>query len=471
MTAAFFPGGEMLNKSLINEVLGAALATGADFAEVFLETTESRGIGLTDNSVHRISGDVVSGMGLRIYKGLRAVYGSTGDLSRSGVLSLAANVAGVFAEAPAASAVELVERIPANINPVKIVPSSIPNKVKIDLVKKANDAARSYNSEISQVMVNFMDTDRRIWIANSEGLYTFDRQVRTRMAVSATATRGTENQSGFHGPGMQAGLEVFTETYDPAEIGREAARMAMVNLNAGYCQAGSYPVAIENAFGGVIFHEATGHSLEATQVAYGVSEFCGKVGQQVANPKVTAIDDGTIPNAWGSINIDDEGRPGQRNVLIENGILKGYMIDTFNARRMEGFKPTGNARRQNFQFAPTSRMTNTFIAPGNDEDEDIIGSIEYGLYARKMGGGSVNPANGAFNFSVAECYIVRNGRICEAVRGATLIGKGSEIIKDIDMVGKHLAHGTGMCGSVSGSIPVNVGQPLIRVAKITVGGR
>jgi TldD protein len=191
----------------------------------------------------------------------------------------------------------------------------------------------------------------------------------------------------------------------------------------------------------------------------------------VANPKVTAIDDGTIPGAWGSVNIDDEGRPGQKNILIENGVLKSYMIDTFNARRMEGLRPTGNARRQNFQFAPTSRMTNTYIAPGNDSDEDIIGSIENGIYCKKMGGGSVNPITGAFNFAVCEGYMIRNGKICEPVRGATLIGKGSQVIKDMDMVGTKVDMGQGMCGSLSGSVPVNVGQPLIRVKKITVGGR
>ncbi|MGP1419372.1 MAG: TldD/PmbA family protein [Sphaerochaetaceae bacterium] len=461
----------MLNKNLINEVLDAALSTGADFAEVFLERSETKRMVMNDNSIHRIQGSNISGMGLRIYKGLRAVYGSTGDLSRTGVLSLARSVAGAFDEGRAVDRVVLAERIPANVHPIQIVPSSIENRRKIDLVKKANDAARSYDSAISQVRASLLDVDRRFWIANSEGLYTGDRQIYTRLFADVTASKDGENQSGFYGPGRQAGLETFLSWIDPAEVGKEAARQAVVNLNAGYCKAGSYPVAIENGFGGVIFHEATGHSLEATQVAYGVSEFCGKLGQKIASEKVTAIDDGTIPNAWGSINIDDEGRPGQRNVLIEKGVLKGYLVDAFNARRMEGFKPTGNARRQDFQFSPTSRMTNTFIAPGEDEDEDIIGSMELGLYCRNMGGGSVNPATGAFNFGVGECYMVRNGKIAEPVRGAALIGKGSEVIKNIDMVGKHLEHGAGMCGSSSGSIPVNVGQPLIRVSGMTVGGR
>ena len=229
-------------------------------------------------------------------------------------------------------------------------------------------------------------------------------------------------------------------------------------------------VAIENGFGGVIFHEACGHSLEATSVAIGASQMAGKLGQQIANPKVTAIDDGTVPGAWGSVNIDDEGTPTQRNVLIENGVLKSYLIDRLGSRRM-GMPMTGSARRQNYQYEATSRMTNTFIANGPDRNEDIIASIENGLYCRKMGGGSVNPLTGAFNFAVTEGYLVRNGKICEPVRGASLIGTGSEILQNIDMVGQNLETAQGMCGSASGSVPTDVGQPLIRVSTITVGGR
>jgi TldD protein len=265
------------------------------------------------------------------------------------------------------------------------------------------------------------------------------------------------------------GLELF-DLFDPKEVGTHAAKQAMVNLKAGYCKAGQMTVAIENGFGGVIFHEACGHSLEATQVAVGMSEMCGKLGQKIANEKITAIDDGTIPNAWGSVNIDDEGNPTQRNVLIERGVLKNYMIDRLGSRRM-GMPMTGNSRRQSYAYEPTSRMTNTFIANGPDKNEDIIASIEYGLYAKQMGGGSVNPLTGAFNFAVNEGYMIRNGKICEPVRGASLIGTGSKIIQDIDMVGQNLATAQGMCGSSSGSVPTDVGQPLIRVKKITVGGR
>ena len=265
------------------------------------------------------------------------------------------------------------------------------------------------------------------------------------------------------------GLEMF-DSIAPREVGVHAAKQALVNLGAGYCKAGVMTVAIENGFGGVIFHEACGHSLEATQVGVGMSEMCGKLGQKIANEKITAIDDGTIVGAWGSTNIDDEGNPTQRNVLIENGVLKGYMVDRLGSRRM-GMPMTGNSRRQSYAYEPTSRMTNTFIDNGPDKNEDIIASIDYGLYAKSMGGGSVNPLTGDFNFTVNEGYIVRNGKICEAVRGASLIGKGAEILQDIDMVGQNLATGQGMCGSSSGSVPTDVGQPLIRVSSITVGGR
>ena len=227
---------------------------------------------------------------------------------------------------------------------------------------------------------------------------------------------------------------------------------------------------IDNAFGGVIFHEACGHSLEATSVAYGTSQMAGKLGQQVANEKVTAVDDGTIPNAWGSIDFDDEGTPSRRNVLIEKGILKGYMIDKFGGRRM-GMEPTGNARRESYAYVTTSRMTNTFLLDGEDRNEDIIASVEYGLYAKDMGGGSVNPATGGFNFAVKEGYMIRNGQVAEPVRGASLVGTGSEILMKIDMVGQNLRRAQGMCGSRSGSIPTDVGQPMIRVSSITVGGR
>jgi TldD protein len=319
------------------------------------------------------------------------------------------------------------------------------------------------------VRIRFMDEDQRILVANTEGVHARDRRIRTRMMIEAVAAKGSEKQSGFYGPGAHMGLE-FYEKIDIREYAKEAARIAATMIDADYCPSGKFPVIIDNEFGGVIFHEACGHSLEATSVAKKTSVFADKLGEKIAADIVTAYDDGTIPNAWGSANIDDEGTPTQKNLLIDRGVLKGYLVDKLNGRRM-GMASTGSARRQSYKFAPTSRMSNTFIAAGTSTPQEIIANTEYGIYARYMGGGSVNPATGDFNFAVNEGYIVKDGKIVKPVRGATLIGRGSEILKKIDMVGNNLALGQGMCGSVSGSIPANVGQPMIRVSEITVGGR
>lgn len=459
----------MIAKKLLEEVLVKALSTGADFAEVYVERTKENNIFMIGGKVDSIKDRLISGVGIRILKGTRCVTGSTSSLERSALLACAQRVADALSDVPEKSSVYLVERLFGDVHPIKMVPEGAGMRFKTDLLKEGYFAAKNYSDEIVQVSANLMDFDHNILIANSEGLYTRDRQIRTRMYIEAVASNGTENQTGECRPGRRMGLELF-EMIPPTDIGTEAARQAVTMLHAGYLKAGKMPVAIENGFGGVIFHEACGHSLEATSVSIGQSQFAGKLGQQIANTKVTAIDDATIPNAWGSFNIDDEGTPAQRKVLIENGILKNYMVDNFNGRRM-GMKGNGSCRRQGYRFTPTSRMSNTFIDNGPDKNEDIIKSIEYGLYAKNMGGGSVNPTTGAFNFSVKEGYIIRDGEICEAVRGASLIGNGADVIMDIDMVGQNLATGQGMCGSSSGSIPTDVGQPLVRVSSITVGGR
>jgi len=459
----------MISRNLLEDVLAAAMSTGADFAEVYAEKTRHNGIRFLNGKIDNVSDTVVSGVGIRAFIGTRTVYATTTDLTRSGLVRCAKAVADALGESNAQVQIHLTERVFPNIHPVKIVPATADIKTRTDLLKDACVTAQNYDEKIKQVMGSLASTDHNILIANSEGLYTTDRHVRTRIACSAVASNGTENQSGSASPGRGMGLEMF-EFIDPKDVGCKAAEQALVNLRADYCPAGQMPVAIENGFGGVIFHEACGHSLEATSVGTGTSQMCGKLGQKIANEKVTAIDDGTIPGAWGSVNIDDEGHVTQRNVLIENGILKSYMIDRLGSRRMN-MAMTGNGRRESFMYEPTSRMTNTFIANGPDKNEDIIASMEYGLYAKSMGGGSVNPLTGEFNFSVSEGYIVREGKICEPVRGASLVGTGSQILMDIDMVGQNLDTAQGMCGSSSGSVPTDVGQPLIRVSKITVGGR
>ena len=459
----------MISREICCRVLQKAMSTGADFAELFAENTVNHSIHMISNAVDAVKNTTIAGASIRVYRGLRSVMASTVDTSEAGLLACAEKAAAALGEGTAQMDIVLKERLFGDIHPVRLVPSGVENREKVAILKEGYFAAKEYDAAITQVSGVLADVDHRIFLANSEGLLTADRQIRTRIAIEAVAEKNGQTQTGGSRPGRRMGLEMFEEIL-PKNVGREAARQAVTMAGAGYCPAGIMPVAIENGFGGVIFHEACGHSLEASSVAYGRSQFAGKLGEKIASEKVTAIDDGTIPNAWGSINIDDEGTPARKNVLIEKGVLKSYMVDRFNGRWM-GMASTGNARRQSYAYTPTSRMTNTYIAPGTDRNEDIIASMEYGLYAKDMGGGSVNPVTGEFNFSVNEGYLVRKGVICEPVRGACLVGKGSEILCNIDMVGTCMEMGQGMCGSSSGSVPTNVGQPLIRVSGITVGGR
>ena len=460
----------MLDQKTMSELISIVLHGGADFVEVFAEHSKNNRIGYSDRRIETVSDRVISGVGIRGFVGTRTYFASTTDLSPSGLRACAQRVAqAVGSPVDRIPDFALVERINSNIHPITSVPSTVPAKVRADLLRSACAKAYEASDKIIQVSGALLAMEKSFTVANSEGLYTSDRQIRTRMNVSAVASNGTENQEGSSSPGRSMGLELFDQI-SPESIGAEAARQALVNLRAVPCPSGTMPVAIENGFGGVIFHEACGHSLEASSVGTGMSQMAGKLGQQIANPKVTAIDDGTIPNAWGSCNIDDEGNPMQRRVLIENGVLKSYMIDRLGSRRMN-MPHTASGRRQDYSYETTSRMTNTFIANGPDKNEDIISSIEYGIYAAAMGGGSVQPFTGAFNFAVREGYLIRNGKICEPVRGASLIGTGSEVIQNIDMVGQNLATAQGMCGSSSGDVPTDVGQPLLRVSRITVGGQ
>ena len=460
----------MIDKKTMSDLIAIVLHGGADFVEVYAEHSHNSRIGYADKKIETLSDTIVSGVGIRAFLGTKTYFACTTDLSDSGLRECARRVAqAVGSPVDRISDFSLQERINHNWSPIRILPSDVPAKVKADLLRSGCLKAYEADEKIIQVSGDLIGYDKFFTVANSEGLYTSDRQVRTRISIGAIASNGTENQSGGSNPGRSMGLEFF-DMISPKSVGEEAARQALVNLRAVPCPSGQMTVAIGNGFGGVIFHEACGHSLEASSVGIGMSQMCNKLGTQVANPKVTAIDDGTIPNAWGTCNIDDEGEVMQRRVLIENGILKSYLIDRLGSRRM-GMPSTASGRRQSYSFETTSRMTNTFIANGPDNNEDIIASIENGIYAASMGGGSVNPFTGDFNFAVREGYLVRNGKICEPVRGASLIGNGGDIIQKIDMVGNDLATAQGMCGSSSGSVPTDVGQPMIRVSEITVGGQ
>ena len=460
----------MLTKSTAEAVLREALRTGGDFAEIFWEDRKSGAMALLDGHVEAASTVRRHGAGIRVYNGLNSVYVHTNDTSLNGLIASARKAADAVQGDTPPFDLHLTRSICRNLHEVRQMPMDVAGSRKAQLLRACDLAAKGVSDEITQVRASLSCWDSEIQIANSEGLFTGDTRVYTRVYINAVASRGGDSQSGREAPGALMGYELFSGRVDVEAAARMAAQRAVTMLHADACPAGRMPVVIDGGFGGVIFHEACGHSLEAAAVAFGNSEFAGKLGERIASPLVTAIDDGTLPNEWDSLNIDDEGVPTTKLVLIEDGVLKNYMVDRLNGRRM-GLPSTGSGRRQDYTLAPTSRMRNTYIAAGEDDEAEIIASCPDGLYARAMGGGSVNPVTGEFNFAVDEGYLIRDGKIDVPVRGASLIGRGSDILTRIDRVGRELRLAQGMCGASSGSVPVDVGQPMIRVTDITVGGR
>lgn len=460
----------MLNKSQLEELLSLAMDSQADFAEIFEEETRSQSLSSVNEDIQAVQDSVRAGAGIRLYKDLQSVYGYTNEMDMESLKEIVNSLREAIGLADKKVSVVLTEEKVENIHPIKKDFFSAPLDEKSGMLLEADKAAKAVDERIVKTKCSLMGKEQKVQIANSIGKLVADTRTSTRISVMSYAKEGDNMQSGYNAPGAATGLEFYeTEGHTPAEVAKEASRIALVLLRAKPAPSGVMPVIIDNGFGGVIFHEACGHSLEATGVAKNNSVFAGKLGEKIANEKVTAIDDGTIPNAWGSENIDDEGNPQQRRVLIENGVLKTYMVDQLNGRRMKTAS-TGSGRRESYKYEPTSRMSNTFIAAGTDKKEDMFKDIKFGLYARKMGGGSVNPNTGEFNFAVNEGYLIEDGKVTDPVIGAMLIGSGSEILKNIDMVSDNLERAQGMCGSVSGSIPTDVGQPAIRVSSITVGG-
>ncbi len=457
----------MLTKEQCERLLSRSMRSEADFAEIFEEETASEGISMLNGDIESMNKVERAGLGLRLYKGVQSVYGYTNEMDEATLDELADSLRDALGTKETGPEIILKEETIENRHPVQIDPIDAALAVKKELMSRADKAAREEEG-IVKVTVSLSSVRQHVQIANSNGRFVKDTRTRTRMAVGAYAQKGQRMENGHDSPGASMGLE-FYDIRTPESMGQEAARQARVLLKAGEAPSGKMPVIIENGFGGVIFHESCGHSLEASAVAKDASVFAHKKGEQIANPKVTAVDDGTIVSAWGSQNIDDEGNPQRRRVLIQDGVLTSYMVDTLNGRRM-GEASTGSSRRQSYKYEPTSRMSNTFIENGTDTLEDMLKDIDFGLYARKMGGGSVNPQTGEFNFAVSEGYIIRDGKICEPVKGAALIGSGAEILMNIDMVGSNLDRAQGMCGASSGSIPTDVGQPVLRVSSITVGG-
>ncbi len=456
----------ILGNAVLEKVISTALAQGADFAEVYLEDTLKRQFTLLDSEPQKAISGHSLGAGIRIFKGLEQIYVYTNDLSEEGLLRVAKQAAQALLAGQASVRPVLSEAQSFGRNQITKTNSADANWTRL---REVDLNARAVNTLINQVQAELSEVQKSVQIVNSEGINSSETRNYLNAAAFAFAERGSERESGFDRLG-RLGTSQDWDQVDFAKLGTNAGEQSLRILNAKWAPAGEMPVLIDNAFGGVIFHEACGHGLETTSVAKGASVFCEKLGQRVASECVTAIDDGTREGDYGSLAIDDEGEPTQKTVLIENGVLKSYLVDKMGARKT-GYKITGSGRRQDYRFAPTSRMRNTFIAPGKSSFEEMIADIDYGLYAKKLGGGSVMPATGSYNFAVSEAFIVRNGQIEEQVKGASLIGTGIETLGRISKVGTNFELAAGTCGSISGMIPTTVGQPALLVSKLTVGGK
>ncbi len=437
----------MISKKLAIEVLNVALETGADYSEIFYEDSSSHSVSLENGKVETTSSNSLCGVGLRLLKNNQCVYGYTNDLSKKGLLNLANSLSKSFHDKRILTVTKLDMIKAKNRNPVTRSYEDVPVEEKIALLKEGIEEINSLKDpRIVRTFGVFADNRRFVAVFNSKGKW-FKRTTEFgRMVFQAIAADQNGFEVGFEGPGAQKDISYFrSEKVNPKKVARKAAETALKMLTAAECPSGVMPVVIGNGWGGVLFHESCGHPLEASAVAKGLSCFSNnKIGDYIASPIVSAVDDSTIPSEWGSIDIDDEGNPGSKRLLIKNGKLNDYMIDDLNGRRMNR-EGNGACRRQNYRYVPTSAVG--------------------------FNGGSVDPTTGEFNFGCSEAYIIRDGKIAEPVKGATLIGKGFEILKKIDMVGNDLDLAQGMCGASSGSIRTNVGQPTLRVSEVTVGGR
>jgi len=456
----------------LENYLSEALSQGGDYADLYFEYIATSAISIDESIVKSATQGVSLGVGVRVISGERTGYAYSDDLDPDKIRK-AARIAACIASGPAnTDSFGLHEGARRNLYPVITAPTETGLHERVDLVKRADRAARAYDSRIFQVTATYTDNLRQVLVANSDGVLNFDRQPLARLSVSVLARQGDgPAQSGFDGGGGRVELSHFADVKTPEQFAREAARQAITQLDAVDAPAGEMTVVLGPGWPGVMLHEAVGHGLEADFNRKKTSAFSDRIGELVASPLCTVVDDGTLSGRRGSLNVDDEGTPTQCTTLIENGVLKGYMQDKMNARLMKG-RSTGNGRRESFAHAPMPRMTNTYMLPGKYDPEEIIASVDKGIYAPNFGGGQVDITSGKFVFSASEAYLIENGKKTTPVKGAMLIGSGPEVLTRVSMVGKDLAldAGLGTCGKDGQSVPVGVGQPTIRIDSLTVGG-
>ncbi|RJX33861.1 MAG: TldD/PmbA family protein [Desulfarculus sp.] len=448
-------------------VLEAALARGGQMSELFLERSSALMLVMDDHKIEKVIGGVDQGAGLRLIFDLKTAYAYGNQVDEVGLLPLARNLA-LLAGGAAVAPARPQAQTPGLLPRVQKPPRDAATGRKVELVRAAEAAARALDPRIRQVRVMYLDRSQQVRIINSLGQEAAEERTQVLLAVHCVAEDQGLVQTGYESAGGLAGLEVLEEQ-DPAQIARQAARRALLMLEADPAPGGAMPVVLHAEAGGTMIHEAVGHGLEGDLVFEKMSVYAGQVGQTVASPLVTVIDDGAIPGRRGSGGFDDEGTPCRKNVVIEAGMLKGYLHDRLSGWKLEA-QPTGNGRRESYRHRPVPRMTNTLIAPGTDDPESIIRSTPQGLLVKKMGGGQVNTINGDFVFEVSEGYLIRDGKVGPPVRGATLTGNGPQVLKDIDRVGSDLGWGLGTCGKEGQGAPIADAQPTLRIPRLVVGG-
>jgi TldD protein len=456
-----------IDKAVLDRVIASALKNGGDFADVYLENRISREIVMEESKFKSGLYGISQGAGVRVISGNKTGYAYTDEITEEKLLRAAEVASYVARNGPATEPVSISQGSRESFVSVKVPLLEVADQKRIEVMKRADQAAMDYDPRIKMAMVNYYDEVRGRVIANSEGLYLRDELPLLFFIVQAMSDDGNARHMSRERLSKHSGFEMF-DMVSPEEVAERAAREAVAMLDAGEAPAGMMDVVMQNGWGGVLVHEAVGHPLEADNIAKEVGAFTGKMGQKVASSCFTMVDDGSLPNFRGTINFDDEGTQAKRNVLIEKGVLKGYMTDILSAKQL-GMERTGNGRRESFRYIPIPRMTNTFIDRGEDNPEDILQSTKKGIYVQSLSGGSVNPVTGVFNFTCREAYLIENGKKTKPIRGATLIGSCLEVISNIDAVGDDLDFGPGICGKGQ-SAEVSAGQPTVRIKGINVGG-
>ena len=457
-----------MNKELYEKIINLCIDHGCDFAEIYYEKGKRTKYTVLDKKLDDVNYGQTEGIGIRVSNNSNVYYTSTSTLTEENILRITNKMLdSIPKEEPKLKHIKLGV-MEEKRTPIRIKHNDFPVEKKRNVLKTIDKSVRKFSNLISQVTVFLIEEYKEYEIANSQKKFIKSDEIQTRLFCLVNAQKDEKKGDSYKSLGASKGYE-FLEGVDIENFGIDAAKAAIRKLDSVSFKGGEMPVILGNGFAAVIFHEACGHALEATTVSDGVSIFSNCLNNKIASDKVTLIDDGTIPGEWGSTIIDSEGNKTQKNILIENGVLKKYLIDDLNAIKMN-LPATGSGRRESYKFPPTSRMNNTYLAAGTDKFEDMLKSIDYGLYCKKMDGGSVYPQTGEFNFTVDEAYIIEKGQLKDIVTGITLIGKGQDILKEVEMVSDDLYLESGYCISNSGTIPVTVGEPTIKVSKILVGG-